>query len=159
MSPALSQLRLRSSLSDDPTNHMDQAYLLIQQATSATDSQVSVALLQRAVKRLVQAPEGDALVSAVSAGLQDSPVRVRFLLLKLAFHANYDRSSLGCALFCLVSCPAHLVPVVSVLLPVHVFAFAYPIIACRLFINNRHCIMVDFKYCLFKSFCLCRRAS
>jgi hypothetical protein len=69
MAPLLAQLKLRSSLYDDPNNNLDQATLLLQQATDATDSQVSLTLLQRVVKRLVAAAEASPSLSAVSLGL------------------------------------------------------------------------------------------
>lgn len=69
MAPLLAQLKLRSSLYDDPNNNMDQATLLLQQALDATDSQVSVTLLNRVVKRLIAAAEASPSLSAVSLGL------------------------------------------------------------------------------------------
>lgn len=76
MAPLLAQLKLRSSLYDDPNSHLDQATLNVQQATDATDSQVSVNILQKAVKRLRAAAEGDANVAAVTAGGGQDPVRM-----------------------------------------------------------------------------------
>lgn len=75
MQPLLAQLKLRSSLYDDPNHHLDQATLLLQQATDAMDSQVSVTLLERVVKRLVAAAEADPRLSAIAGGLNEDPVR------------------------------------------------------------------------------------
>lgn len=69
MAPLLANLKLRSSIYDDPSHHLDQATLLIQRASDAMDSQVSVTLLERAVKRLIQASEEDPQLAAISVGL------------------------------------------------------------------------------------------
>ena len=74
MAPLLAQLKLRSSLHDDPNAHLDQATLLILRASDALDSQVSMTLLERAIKRLILAAEASSELSAVSAGLSPSSV-------------------------------------------------------------------------------------
>lgn len=73
--PLLHALRLRASVAEDPSTHLDAATVLVQQAADATDGQVCVTLLQRAVKALTQAAGADPAIAAVAGGLQADPVR------------------------------------------------------------------------------------